>query len=86
MRDKTIGLVLENIVYASMKDAEYNISAAFTKKYLIACQCECHVGGHNNKRFFLYVCPPLIYQLTLLLDNRFAKHFLTDLCSLKMKP
>ena len=31
-RDRTKGLVLENIVPASMKDSEYNVRTAFTKK------------------------------------------------------
>ena len=80
-KDKSMGLVLENVIPASMKDAEYNVKTAFTKNELIACKCDCHAGGHNDERVVCVHILPLIYQLTMLLDDGLAEHLLIELCS-----
>ena len=80
-KDKEIGLVLENTIPASMKDSEYKVKLAFTKDELLASKCQCHAGGDNNQRVVCVHTLPVIYQLTMLLDDGLAEHLLIELCS-----
>ena len=74
--------MLENITPASMKDVEYNGTTAFTKNNLVACQCNYHSGGHNKEKVVYVQALPIIYQLIMLLGDKFAaEHFLIELCS-----
>ena len=49
-KSKEVGLVLENQIPASMKDAEYQVVTVFTKSDLLATKCGCHAGGHKDER------------------------------------
>ena len=80
-KDGEVGLLLENDVPASMKDAQYKVKCAFTKDKLLACKCQCHAGGDKNQRVVCVHTLPVIYQLTMLLDDGLAEHLLIELCS-----
>ena len=76
-----IGLVLSNKVPASMKDADYNVTTAFTSNQIIATKCDCPAVCQNSKRVLCVHNLPLIYQMVVLLDDGLAKHLLIELCS-----
>ena len=80
-KDGEMGLVLNNKVSASMKDTEYEVEIAFTKKEILATRCQCHAGGEKNERVVCVHNLPLIYQLNMLLDDGLAQHLLVELCS-----
>ena len=80
-KNNEVGLVLNNTIPASMKDAEYDVTTAFTKNDLIAAKCDCHAGGHENGRVVCVHTLPVLYQLVMLLDDGLAEHLLIELCS-----
>ena len=54
---------------------------AVTSKKIIATRCQCHAGGEKEERVVCVHNLPLLYQLTLLLDDGLAEHLLVELCS-----
>ena len=80
-KDGEIGIVLENRIGASMKDVEYNVTLALTSNDLLASQCECQAGGENDERVLCVHGLPLLYQLSMLMDDGLAEHLLVELCS-----
>ena len=74
------GVALENKIPASMKDTEYKVKVAFTKDNLLASRCECHAGGDEKQRVVCVHTLPVIYQLTMLLDDGLSEHLLIELC------
>ena len=80
-KDGEMGMVLENKIPASMKDVEYDVSLAFTSKDLLATRCECQAGGEKSERVVCVHALPVLYQLTMLLDDGLAEHLLVELCS-----
>lgn len=83
LRNRTddVGLVVNNKIVASMKDSEYDVTNAFTKKDLIACKCDCHAVGHDKERVICVHTLPSIYLLPMLLDGSLSEHLLVELCS-----
>ena len=79
--DGEMGIVLENAIPASMKDDKYDVVLAFTSKDLVATKCQCHAGGDNEERVVCVHALPLLFQLTMLLDDGLAEHLLVELCS-----
>ena len=64
-----------------MKDTEYQVVVAMPKKDLVGAKCECHAGGDESERVVCVHTLPIIYQLTMLLDDGLAEHVLIELCS-----
>ena len=79
-KDGEIGLSLTNKIAASMKDAEYEVRVAFTKNDLLATKCECKAGGDEMQRVVCVHTLPVIYQLTMLLDDGLSEHLLVENC------
>ena len=81
--DGEMVLVLNNKISASMKDNMYNATVAFSNSSIIAASCDCVAGGgcNANERVVCVHILPLIYQLTLLLDDGLAEHLLIELSS-----
>ena len=44
-----IGILLHNYVPASMKNAMYKTSAAFTLTKIISCKCSCGCGAEGDE-------------------------------------
>ena len=79
--EKEIGLILTNKVSASMKDAAYCSTVAFTCDKIQCAKCECQAGASTKERVLCVHNLPLIYQLVMLLDDGLAEHILIELCS-----
>ena len=45
----SVGIILSNVIPASMKANEYDTSVAFTGKDLISCKCTCMCGGQGEE-------------------------------------
>ena len=80
-KDEEIGCVLENEIPDSMKDAHYKVKIAVTKNDLLATLCQCHTGGDKNGCVLCVYALPVLYQLTMLLDDGMAEHVLIELHS-----
>ncbi len=79
--EQKFGLILTNRIVASMKDAAYESTIAFTCDEIVCARCECQAGASNEERVLCVHNLPLIYQLVMLLDDGLAEHILIELCS-----
>ena len=73
--------MLKNMVLSSIKYAVYNVKAAFTGKQLLKAGCQCHVGGDDKGRAVCVHTLPILYQLTMFLDDGLAKIILVAVLS-----
>ena len=80
-QDGSIGLLLKNLIPASMKKVEYHAFAAFTSKDLLACKCSCKCGGEGDEAIVCVHILPLIFLLSLLLTEGLAENILLELCA-----
>ena len=77
----SVGIILSNVIPASMKANEYDTSVAFTGKDLISCKCTCMCGGQGEEAIVCVHVLPLIFLFSLLLTEGLAENILLELCA-----
>ena len=69
-QDGSVGIILQNIIPASMKAKEYDTTFAFTTKKLISCKCSCMCRGEANQAIVCVHILPLIFFVVIASDRR----------------
>ena len=77
--EEELGIVLNNMVPASMKNVAYDAHGAFTKNKVIACKCTCPCGSEGDEALVDVHILPLALELSLLLIGGLAEHILLEL-------
>jgi hypothetical protein len=72
---------IDHEVKASMKSDIYEVSVMFNMEGVVACKCTCKAGGGGKERVMCVHILPVIFQLSMLMYDGLAEHFLCELCN-----
>ena len=71
-------IVVHHRMKASMKNATYDVTVAFTSDHLISCKCSCKAGCHGEGRVMCVHILPVLYQITMLMYDGLAENILIE--------
>lgn len=80
--DGQLGLLINAVVPASMRDQRYNTTIAHTAKDILAVECNCKSGSKDDDRIVCVHNPSILYKLTELLLEDLAEHILLELTAI----
>ena len=64
-----------------MNKEDYNTEVAVTSNTILCCRCSCNSGCEKNERVVCVHVLPVLFQLSMLLSDGLAQHFLIELAN-----
>ena len=74
-------MLLQNKIPASMKQQYYDVSVIFSKKGILACECDCKSGSKGLDKVVCVHVLPVLMQFVVLLIEDLGESILIELCN-----